>query len=305
MIIALASSEPGQSPFLDDIPETWLPSGNQQRTLKEGIKTMTLLPNRALSLLTLIALLAVITLASAQEEEDRIAFSFGADIASKYVWRGQVLNDEAVLQPTVDLSVNALGGTVGFNWWAVMDMTDINGEVDQLTENDWTISYTTSLGPVELSAGYIYYYFPQITGESDTTEVYVGVSIPIISKEKFSLGASVTAYYDIENVRGYYGNIGFEAGVPLSDKWNLSLSAAVGIADDNYNEVYFGVKNDGFNDLTASVGLSCAIDDHSELSLSLTWNDVLDGDLEEAAESSDGYGETNVWFFMAGLSYSF
>ncbi len=240
---------------------------------------------------------------SAVAQESRLAVSAGADYPSRYVWRGQVLNNEPCLQPTVDVGLSVPGGTLGLNWWGVLDLTDYNGEENQFTEHDWTVSYVTAVGPLELTLAYIYYYFPQITGESDTTEVSVGLSMPLVERQNFALSVGCAVNYDVENIGGYYYNVAAEASIPLSDKWSLGFSLGLGGADDNYNEGYFGVKNDGFNDITASAGLSCAIDDHSELSFSLTFSDVVDGDLEEAAEA--GFGETNVYIFNVGFSHSF
>ena len=86
-------------------------------------------------------------------------------LLSAYTWRGQVINDEAVLQPELCMQKNGLG----IRAWANYDLTD--SAVDdspQCTEVDLAVFYTHHAGPVELTGSYTEYLFPHQTLETGT-----------------------------------------------------------------------------------------------------------------------------------------
>lgn len=74
------------------------------------------------------------------EAEAPLTLEVGADAAvmSKYVWRGILLTDDPVLQPSLtvgclDVSINILGS---------MDLTDVNDNGKEFNELDFTIDYS-------------------------------------------------------------------------------------------------------------------------------------------------------------------
>lgn len=101
---------------------------------------------------TAIALLSLFsaTFANAQEE---VEFSAGADVVSRYIWRGQELGDAAV-QPTASLSYKGLSlsawGSFGF-----LNTTDAK-------EFDLTLAYTTG----GFNVGITDYYFSNYGAEN-------------------------------------------------------------------------------------------------------------------------------------------
>jgi hypothetical protein len=125
--------------------------------------------------------LAAVTLAAAEGLETGV--SVDVPVLSAYVWRGQVLNEDAVLQP-------GLTGTIGgfaVNAWSSLNLdgTDTDGE---FTEFDWTVSYSQAVGPVELGLGVVQYTFPNSTLEDEdgvvsaypgTVEVFVSAGCRI------------------------------------------------------------------------------------------------------------------------------
>ena len=96
-----------------------------------------------------LAILAIsaFTLAPAMAQ----SFDFGADVVSRYVWRGTDFGESASIQPA--LSFSAGGFEVGT--WASYAM---NPESASFNEHDLWLSYTT--GP--LSFGVTDYYFPNL-----------------------------------------------------------------------------------------------------------------------------------------------
>ena len=67
-----------------------------------------------------------------------------------YVWRGQVLNDESVLDP----SLTTTFGDWSFNTWGSFDLTDNHKKEGEFAEIDLTLSYAVPLdGPVGVELG--------------------------------------------------------------------------------------------------------------------------------------------------------
>jgi uncharacterized protein (TIGR02001 family) len=227
---------------------------------------------------------------------DWISFDLTADFNSKYVWRGQNLVDDWVLQP--GFSATMYGFTLGV--WGNVDMTDENGEEWEFTEVDYSVDYSADLVEgVSYSLGYIYYAFPQ--GSNDTYEFYGGLGFDTI------LSPSVTWYYDADEADGSYVAFGLghsiEEIVKLSEDLpvGMDIGLNIGWADSDYNEYYWGVSDDGFNDLTVSVGFPIEISGWS-FTPSVSYVKLLDSDIRK----SDAYDSKSDYVYAGiGLSTSF
>ena len=245
---------------------------------------------------------AVATVATAQEDGMPLSFDFSLDSASQYVWRGQPLNDEGVLQPSFTVS----GFGVSLNWWGNFDTsTGDDGTVtsDNFSEHDWTISYGIDIPDTPLSAeiGAIYYYFPRISGDNSTNEAYVSLAADVL------LAPSITVYYDYDFADGFYITAGIEHSIALDfiDP-NLSLDGAVSVgwADSDYNMAYFGIDDGAFNDVTASLGLSYAVNESFSVGASLVATEMLDSDIEAVIDANPVRSSGNL-FYVLSMSVSF
>ena len=231
--------------------------------------------------------------------------SLDAAIFSAYDWRGQVVNDEAVLQPSIDVSSD---NGLTLNVWGNFDLTDNVGDSEEFSEVDITVSYDLNLGDDApgVQIGLIEYLFPKegdsvdaATGESspdtDTREIYVGLSETV-----GVLDISVTAYLDIDEVDGAYINAAVEHALSVGEEIGLVAGASVAYATSDYNEYYFGVDDSGLNDVTFS--LSGGVDVTENLSVGGEVHYVIlpDSDIEKAAKAT--YGEDS--FFWGGVSAS-
>jgi hypothetical protein len=174
---------------------------------------------------------------SAEEQEARpekpgvadwdIRVEAGADLYSKYIWRGQTLVDDLVVQPGASIGVEEFTASI----WGNYTMTDDK----EWTEIDYTLDYTTPLdfaGPslekVAFSLGYIYYDFPNISSGGQSQEVYAGFAVDV------PLFPSLVVYHDYDEGDGTY----YEASVSQSvaiDEISLNLSAAVGYNDGQWD----------------------------------------------------------------------
>jgi hypothetical protein len=221
-----------------------------------------------------------------------IGIDVTADFYSKYVWRGQNLVDDWVMQP---------GATMGFGdftvgVWGNVDMTNENEEEWNFTEVDYIFDYSNSLtDAIGYSLGYIYYQFPQASG--DTYEFYGGLNF-----ETF-LSPSITWYYDADEVSGSYVAFGLghsikklAPGFSEDSPIGLDIGLNIGWADSNYNDYYWGVDDSGFNDLTLSVGLPMELCGWS-VTPSVSYVTLLDSDIRE----SDAYDSSSDYIY-AGIS---
>ena len=148
---------------------------------------------------------------------------------SKYVWRGQTLAPDPVLQP--GLKVSFLG--FGLGAWGNMDTSDFNGTKSQFNEIDYTLSYDLALPFISAGAGAIYYDFPNTDFEA-TAEVYIYASVNVI------LSPKVIVFQDVDTYKGAYWELSIGHGFELSPGADLDLTGGLGLGSKSYLEGYFG-----------------------------------------------------------------
>jgi hypothetical protein len=242
----------------------------------------------------LLAMLALGISSGASAEKTK-GPSLSGDItpASKYVWRGLILTDDPVLQPSVTLSHKSLS----LNIWANTDLTDINGNSGEVNELDYTIDYSSSVDKVNFSVGLIQYTFPHTDFEA-TTEIYGSAGLSVL------LSPTVSVYYDFDEVGGLYGTFGVSHGFPLGEvikgiSPSLDLSGSIAYATNGWNEGYYGVRSSGLVDLLLTASLSVPIDEYLSLAPFVSFSQVIDSDLKDAVT------DDNATFFGATLSVAF
>ena len=114
------------------------------------------------------------------------------------------------------------------------------------------------------------------------------------------LSPSVTWYYDFDQVDGSYVAFGLSHSIELSEESPLALDLGlnIGWGDDDYNAAYWGVDDDGFNDLTLSAGLPIELGSWT-LTPSVNYVVLIDSDISDAA------GDDDIVYAGIGLSTSF
>ena len=253
--------------------------------------------------LGLIGLLAMATAAAAEIET---GVAVDVPVVSAYVWRGQVLNDEAVAQPGLTGNI----GGFAVNAWSSLDLTDNQDSSGEFDEMDWTVSYSRTVGKFELGVGVVQYTFPNSTLETEaedgtvvvedypgTVEVFasVGVDVP--------LAPALAVYYDVDEIEGLYAVASVGHSFELMDKVGLDLKASLGFGDADYNAGYFGLDDAALNDLVLGAALPIAVTENLSLTPSLSYMLLPDSDLEDAAEAT--YGEKDSVYGGATLSLAF
>lgn len=234
--------------------------------------------------------------ASAATAEDEVSLGVAADLFSKYIWRGQNVVDDWVLQPSAGVGYKGFTGSI----WGNVDWTGELVDDWELSEVDYAIDYSNRLPGQETfgySLGAIYYDFPN-TGWNATSEVYAGLTADA------PLSPAVKWFYDFDEADGSY--IQFSVGHTIEKivSWTeqeycgLTLGASLGYATDNYNESYFGVDDGAINDLTVTAGVPFCFGPLT-IKPSVGCSVMIDDDIREATDKSD-----NFWGGV-GASYNF
>lgn len=237
--------------------------------------------------LVLIAFVAEIAAA----EDKVVTFGFSTDYYSKYIWRGQNVDNSSVLQPAV--SANAYGFTGSI--WSNIDMTNRSktapDNAGEFSEYDLTLDYTATIPGVDWlsgSVGTIYYQFPN-TQLNPTTEIYGGFSLT-----KVPLTPSFKWFRDVQEIHGSYFqySIGqtFDKLYVMNENCycGLLLGASYGWANAAYDRGYFGVNSGQSNDLTLSAALCTQVYTWM-IKPSINYSSMLGNAIKAATDKSDNF----------------
>jgi hypothetical protein len=248
----------------------------------------------AKNLYLLILAVCIVSIGSVYAAEP-LGVDLSFDFNSKYIWRGQNLDDDYAFQPGATLTYGNLSAGI----WGSMELTDYTGNKGEFTEVDYSLDYSSTLGSSEVlgySLGLIYYDFPN-TAIPSTTEVYWGFSLDV------PLAPSVTVYHDVDEAEGIYASFGIshsieKIGIVGDVPVGMDIGVAVGWGDSDYNTYYWSIDDDCFNDLSVSVAFPMEIGGWT-FSPSINYVTLLDSDLRE----SDVYAGGSDYFFT-GISLS-
>jgi hypothetical protein len=231
--------------------------------------------------------------------EDEVSVGASADLLSKYVWRGQNLVDDWVLQPGASIGYKNLTASV----WGNLDLTDENYHKGEFSEVDLTLDYTGQVPGVDFlsySLGFINYDFPVSGGGDDTWEFYWGFGLDVPASP------SVTVFHDVDEAEGTYISFGvghsFENVVDLgSDTWlGVDLSAGIGWGSGGYNESYWTVNKSAMNDLVLSAAFPFEIAGFA-ITPSVNYVTLMSDEIR----SPNAYGSNDTWFAGVGFSKEF
>jgi hypothetical protein len=232
-----------------------------------------------------------------QAFEADIAGDVSVDYMGKYIWRGQLLSDDPVLQPGVGFGFDLGPGSLYLNIWGNMGTTEYTGNSGEFNEVDYTIDYSGAItDTLGYSIGAIRYDFPNTPFDA-TTEVYAGLALDTF------LSPSVTVYYDIDEVDGVYVSFGVGHSIDLSETMALDISAALGWGDEDYNTAYWGVTDDAANDLSVSIALPIAMGDWT-LTPSVNYVSLMDSDIRASDMFATNSDNDKSDYFYAGIGLS-
>jgi hypothetical protein len=235
--------------------------------------------------------------------------SLDLPVNSAYVWRGQVYNDEPVLEPSLTVSTQY---GLSFCAWANFNLTDSLGKDSEkeFNEVDLTVSYDIPVKVLDLTVGVGEYTYPHQTIQEDdgnvratpgTREVYVTAG-----KKDLPLSPSASVYYDCDEVNGFYGLVSVSHGFEITKEFSIDATLSLGAANTDYNEVYFGVDDNALNDGNAKVGASYAFNESISLGGYVMYTYFLDSSIRDAAKANDAYfNKGDILSGGISLGYSF
>jgi hypothetical protein len=214
--------------------------------------------------LVLAGVLAFVGLAPSATAQ--VTLGWDAAVFSSYVWRGVTYTNKPVLQPDVYLTFPLGKASLTAGGWANIDIAKYDGSTDisesggasafNLAEFDWWGEIGVPVGVATLTGGVTGYIYPNDVGLIDdfnTVEVYGKVALGT------PLSPKVSAYYDVDKVKGVYIEGGVSHGLPLGAS-TLTLGALAGWTggqeiDSDFSS-NFDDKGLTHADLFASMGFS-------------------------------------------------
>ncbi len=212
------------------------------------------------------------------------------DYYTRYAWRGQYLDRDAVLQPGVSLSAN--GFTVGY--WSSFDMENTfderYGDFLSSDESDYYVSYAYTYDIYTLTVGHTWYDFPEYNTSSK--EFFASIGMAGFLSPVFSV------FHDYEDGKDYRLNSFDDAGkgnyyslslahsIPLEKMYGMSvdLGTTFGYVDSQW------INGKGWH-FTPTASLGIPITKSFKVSPTIGYNIPM-GDLKDP---NDGNQERHVF----------
>jgi len=168
--------------------------------------------------------------------------SVDLSVQSAYIWRGMVVNDRPVFQPSVTVNGGGFSGSV----WANVNLTAANGSRGEASEIDYWAAYTVAGNTVDGTVTYYVYTFPHSSALS-TQEVWANATL-----KNLPLSPSLTAIRDVDAIKGWYFLLTASQSLGLLKSHSsdgLTLTFSIGHGTKEYCRGYFPqVENEPVND---------------------------------------------------------
>ncbi len=242
----------------------------------------------------------------------------GIDLASSYVHRGMVQNEEGVLQPTVDISLPAKqNGRLIMRTFANMDLSNEtgnawlpDGHAGKFSQIDYNLLYEQQLGERTLiTGGFINYNLPNGLefpfGERGATSEFLISGLYQLPEELLSLTPSFALHYDFDEVEGFYLRAGLNHQYEISDQTSLSSALGFGWMDGDQTFWNYGISGDvsGLADATLRLTVDHEYMPGTILTGFAAYSHIMDSDLRDwfdliQIDSSPLFGGLGVrWIF--------
>ncbi|MEM6672276.1 MAG: hypothetical protein AAF726_05500 [Planctomycetota bacterium] len=241
----------------------------------------------------------------------------GADLASAYVHRGMVQNENEVLQVEGIVKIPAKrDGTLRLRTWGNMDLGNDTGDAwfpdgnaGSFSQIDINAFYDQAVGNGTISAGVVNYNLPNGIefpfGERGATNEVVLAGAYALPDSLLALVPSLSVHYDFDEVDGFYVRAGLAR--TFGDPTGFSVDADVGLAWMDGEQAFwlyaFPEDESGLADLTARLTARYPIIEGTTLSAFIAYSTVIDDDYSDWIESlgidpDQAYGGIGVrWFF--------
>ncbi len=231
-----------------------------------------------------------------------------AALVSAYVWRGQVYNSDAVIQPQITISQYDFS----FNVWGNYDLkNNVAGVSSDFSELALSVAYTlpVNLNEMEITVGAINYTYPNTLTSSgsaaeSTSELFA--TARVLSYADYFI-PSATIFGDVDEVRGTYVLLDVVAPYQVSDYLAVEGGVSAGYGNTRYNDFYFpnaaGNQDAGFNDYNFYVNASYELYENVTVSANVTYTLLEGGSIRRAARAT--YEDRQKLWGGVNLTYDF
>jgi len=207
-------------------------------------------------------------------------------VSSAYLWRGRLINDEPVFQPSVKLDI---GEYINFIGWSSWDMTDQEGTWDR-NRYDLSLTYSRTFGKHLLKAGAIAYIYhdSSFATQRDTYETFFTYILNVITLPTLRI------YYDMGEYETLFAVFSLAGSKEiLKDKIEFEWQVSAEGGDEKYIDNFFfapannitnifGGNGWEFVDLSAVVQFPVSIGKGWSFIPAVTYFTVMDTDIKDA-----------------------
>jgi hypothetical protein len=202
-------------------------------------------------------------------------------VASRYMFRGVVVDDDAVIQPSVGVSQELSRGALGVSLWTNFELNDDRGLENRFVEVDTTLDYSVSLGRFDVSLGGARYEYPR-TGSSGSTELYV-----LAALNELYVTPTLEFWYDVDEADGGYVNMNLSRQFELGGGWGLFAVAGLGWMDSGQAEYNYGVPSSALSDVQAQIVATYPLTQNVSINVIVVWSSVVDDAYREAVDDTE------------------
>jgi hypothetical protein len=210
------------------------------------------------------------------------AQTVGADLAlfSSYVWRGLSLTNKPVAEPDLYVTFPAGKASITLGGWANIDLGKYDDQNNDISESGGLSSFNFAefdpwaevgipVGKATVTLGATAYIYPNkvdnqsatfvptpglLTTDLNTVEIYGKLAIDA------PLSPKISAYYDVDHVKGLYVEGSISHSIPASEKVSVTLGALAGVnagqgINDSKADEGANFFDSGFTHLDLSAGV--------------------------------------------------
>ncbi|PIQ91172.1 MAG: hypothetical protein COV71_00485 [Candidatus Omnitrophica bacterium CG11_big_fil_rev_8_21_14_0_20_41_12] len=199
---------------------------------------------------------------------------------SIYMWRGIMLDGDAVVQPGFYVrSPESKFGRVKLGVWFNHDLQ--NQDSLRSSETDYIFDYTYSFPSLDLSTGFTYYDFPDAVPPDGSSGGFSREAYGGITFNKLLLSPAIYYYYDFGRKedgggQGSYTVLNLSHSIPfVVSKYNLSLDLS-GHVGYNNKQYYRGKGGDAALGAGVTVPLLKNLTCKPNINYSVPWGNISD-----------------------------
>jgi hypothetical protein len=237
--------------------------------------------------------------APAPAAEPKVSGFASVDVMSNYVWRGIKVSNSWVVQPSVGIGYGGFAANIWGNYDSdVAEATSSSTGHGEMTEVDFTLSYTKSFDKLTLGGGYIYYAFD---GFNDTQEVYVTASYDVL------LSPALTVYYDYDEGNGAFiiASIGHTFKLPKEMGLKLGALASYNIENGIMGFDADGDKFSNFYNAELNAALTIPVTKAISVTPKIAYSFALSDDAKDAMGGLANDGRHDILYGGLNLTLSF